>query len=151
VELGCMLGDSMKKAVRINTDGSKEVIEFTDANAYSTFSGVVDGYIQQIYLDSQKATMYINEEGKLLGLDQNTIGTALWVDEYDETDIIMGNIVILGYADDEGYDLSLTDDQIKYFMEYDKHLLYFNGTWNEINQGSVVIDTGAWDFELEEC
>jgi hypothetical protein len=67
--------------------------------------------------------MWVNEEGKYSGLTQNPIATALWADMYGNTDLIMGNVIIT--ADDgEGETVGLSDEQVKFFMNYDKHLIY---------------------------
>lgn len=112
----------MEKAVIINTNGSKSIVEFEAGNSYDLLSGAVGGWIECVSLVSKNADLWLNEEGKLDGLPQNPIGTALWTDEYGFTDIIVGNIIITGGVDNEGETLGLTDEQVNYFMNYDSQL-----------------------------
>ena len=57
--------------------------------------------------------MWIDDNGKLINDPQiNAFGSALWVDSYDLTDIIVGDIIITGGVDDEGKTLGLTDEQV---------------------------------------
>jgi hypothetical protein len=107
------------KAVIIKTDNSKEVVEFDRTNSYEVLSGAVDGYIQQVPLDDIGVTMYVNEEGKIHGLQQNPIATALWIDQWGETDVITGNVICVNEkVDDDGYDTGLTDEQVQLLLDY---------------------------------
>lgn len=110
------------KAVKITTDGQKSVVEFTNETCYETLSEAVGGYIECVSLYDKPGApdMWVNEEGKLDGLDQNPIATALWVDMYSTTDVMAGNVIITGGADEEGYTQGLTDDQVEFFLKYDK-------------------------------
>jgi len=135
------------KAVIIKTDGSKEIVEFDNDNAYGVLSGAVDGYIQQVPLDDIGVTMYCNEEGKLHGLPQNPIATALWIDQWGETDVMVGDVICVSdVVDQEGYETSLTDEQIAYLMEYDKAAVYGMGdmgtlefVYNDDDDDDVII------------
>ena len=107
------------KAVIIKTGGSKEVVEFDRTNSYEVLSGAVDGYIQQVPLDDIGVTMYVNEEGKINGLQQNPIATALWIDQWDETDVMVGDVIcVSNIVDDDGYDTGLTDEQVQLLLDY---------------------------------
>ena len=75
--------------------------------------------------------MWLNENGKAIGLDQNPTATALWVDMYDLTDVIMGDVIITGGADEDGYTLGLTDEQVEFFMAYERQI------WNTNAPGFV--------------
>jgi hypothetical protein len=133
----------MKKAVKIDILGTKEVVEFTTENSYETIKEAVDGWIERIWLDGQQITMWVNEEGKLNGLIQNPIATALWVDEYGYTDITVGNVIITGGADEEGNDIGLTDEQVEYLLNYNKMIAYTPEGFVEVPN---TIDTSAWEF-----
>ena len=121
------------KAVKITTAGQKEVIEFTNENCYDVLSVAVDGLIEAVTLHDKVGVpdMWVNENGKFSGLDQNPIATALWVDMYDLTDVIMGDVIITGGADDEGYTLGLTPEQVTFFMNYDRAI------WNTNARGFI--------------
>jgi Domain of unknown function (DUF3846) len=115
----------MEKAVIIKTDGTKEVVEFEIGKSYDLLSKSVEGWIECVSLVSRNADMWVNEEGKLNGLPENHQATALWVEEYGMTDIIVGNIIITGGVDHEGETLGLSDEQVSEFMEYNRRVLRF--------------------------
>lgn len=117
----------MNRAITISTTGEKALVEFTEETSYDTIRNAVGGYIECICLPSSKGIeMWVNEEGKLLNLDQNPTGTALWNDNYDALDVTVGNIIITGGTDDEGETLGLTDEQITFVMGYDKSVVIEN-------------------------
>jgi hypothetical protein len=66
----------------------------------------VGGYIEAVRLE--EFDFYLNEEGKMIGLPLNEVGTLLWESVYGQTDVIMGNIVVVGKPDDEGYETELS-------------------------------------------
>jgi hypothetical protein len=111
----------MEKAVIINTDSTKSLVEFELGGAYEVLSAAVGGWIECVGL-SPDADMWVNEEGKLDKLPQNPIGTALWADKYGYSDIIVGNIIITGGVDEEGDTVGLTEEQVSYFLGYDRQL-----------------------------
>jgi hypothetical protein len=115
----------MEKAVIIKTDGTKEVVEFEIGKSYDLLSKSVEGWIECVSLVSRNADMWVNEEGKLNGLPENHQATALWVEEFGMTDIIVGNIIITGGADNEGETLGLSDEQVSEFMKYNRRVLRF--------------------------
>jgi hypothetical protein len=107
-------------AVIIKATGEKSVVEFTNETAYEVLSGTVGGLIQCVSLPSKGLDLWVNEEGKLIGLPQNPIGTALWSDDYGLTDVISGDIIFTGGDDDEGRTLGLTDEQVKTLISYNR-------------------------------
>ena len=119
----------MAKAVIIRTDGKKEVVEFEIGKSYNLISTAVGGMIECISLTNVigQPDMWINENGKFSGLDQNPYATALWVDIYSTTDVIMGDVIITGGADEEGETLGLSDEQVDYFMGYASSMFYAGG------------------------
>jgi hypothetical protein len=52
-------------------------------------------------------TLWCNEEGKLIGLTPNVIGTHMFEKSFGMTDVIMGDVVFTGGTDDEGENLGL--------------------------------------------
>ena len=122
----------MYNAVIIRTDGSKEVVEFDQDSSYNVISTAVGGLIECVTLhDKEGVDMWVNERGKVEGLDQNPIATALWVDMYDLTDVIVGDVIVTGGSDEEGFTLGLTDEQVKVFMAYDRTI------WNTAAPGFI--------------
>ena len=105
-----------KTAIRITTNN--EIIienipnDFEKAE-YEYLKSSVGGYIESVPLESptDNLTMWCNEEGKLDGLPVNFAATHLWELSYGKTDIIMGDIVITGGADEDGETLGLTKEQ----------------------------------------
>lgn len=122
----------MCKAVIIRTDGSKETVKFDQDSCYQVISSAVGGLIECVTLhDKEAVDMWVNESGKVIGLDQNPTATALWAEMYDLTDVICGDVIITGGSDDEGYTLGLTDEQVKFFMGYDRVI------WNTAAPGFI--------------
>lgn len=100
------------KALILRTDNT--VVVEQDNNevvAYATLSSAVGGYIEAVALPSGM-TLWVNEDGKNLGLPVNEYATRLFVSAYGATDIIVGNAIVTGGVDDEGNDLGLTDEEI---------------------------------------
>jgi len=105
--------EKMAKALIVRTDDSRETVEFEVGNSYNTIKTAVNGYIECVHLPSLGVDMWLNEEGKLNGLPRNAFGSLLWVREYGLTDLMVGDIILTGGADDEGETLGLTDTQLE--------------------------------------
>lgn len=103
----------MSKALIVRTTGAVEVKDLVVGDSYNLISGAVGGWIECVSLPTLGVDMWVNEEGKLIGLPVNTAGTALWESEYGRTDIIVGDIIITGGVDDEGDTLGLTEEAIE--------------------------------------
>lgn len=95
----------MKTALRINTDFTTEILDLED-DSLKKLQGAVGGWVQAVDLRDD-LTLWCNEEGKLIGLPNNVIGTHLWEKSFGMTDVIMGDIVFTGGTDDEGDNLGL--------------------------------------------
>jgi hypothetical protein len=96
----------MKTALRINTDFTTEIIDLEEHDFLKKMQSAVGGWVQPVDLRDD-LTLWCNEEGKLIGLPTNVIGTHMWEKSFGMTDVIMGNIVFTGGTDDEGETLSL--------------------------------------------
>ena len=107
----------MSKALFVSTSGKVEVRDFTRETEYEVIRTAVGGYIEAVTLRDLDLTLWVNEEGKLNGLAPNTFGTALWVSNYGLTDLIVGDILITGGTDDEGYSVGLTEDELKFLLQ----------------------------------
>lgn len=100
------------KALLISTDNLVEVEQDTDEFvSYATLSRAVGGMIEAVTLPNG-LTLWVNEEGKLDGLPVNEYATRLFVSAYGAVDIIVGNVIITGGADENGETLGLTDKQV---------------------------------------
>jgi hypothetical protein len=104
----------MKNFAVIKVDGSMQIHDVSELDEYEFLSGVVGGYIQSVFLDNEmrEISLWCNEEGKLVGLPLNAVATAIWEESYGATDIIVGDVVLTGLADDEGDTLGLSDDDV---------------------------------------
>jgi tRNA threonylcarbamoyladenosine modification (KEOPS) complex Pcc1 subunit len=102
---------AMKKALHIKTTG--EVIELDiTADSLSTLQTAVGGWVQAIDIASD-LSMWCNEEGKLISLPHNPFAQFMWDKAFGaHTDYIVGDIVLTGGTDEEGYTLGLTDEQV---------------------------------------
>jgi len=103
------------KFATFNTDSSGgfsefEVKDHDETEAVTYIKDVVGGFLESVTLYKLGVTMWINEEGKLLGLPVNPIGTMFWTAEYGSTDTIVGNIVLTGIPDNEGWLTGLDED-----------------------------------------
>jgi len=112
-----------QKAVIIKTDGTKSVVDFNEETSYAMLSGAVGGWIECVSMRNE-LDMWVNEEGKLTGLPQNPIATAIWADSYGTTDVILGDVVFTCGTDNEGNTLGLGQNQIDDLMAYDREMFY---------------------------
>ena len=113
----------MAKAVIITTEGEKKVAEFQVGESYKLLSETVGGLIECVRL-APNLDMWVNDNGLAEGLAQNPHGTALYVDTFNYPNVIVGNIIFTGGADEEGETLGLTDEQVTEWLNYDKRLFH---------------------------
>jgi hypothetical protein len=101
------------KALVLKTNNTIQVEEDTNEFvSYATLSRAVGGMIEAVTLPSG-LTLWVNEEGKMDGLPVNDYATKLFTSAFGSgIDIIVGNAIITGGADDEGETLGLTDEQV---------------------------------------
>lgn len=95
----------MKTALRINTDFTTEILDL-DTDTLKKLQDAVGGWVQAVDLRDD-LTVWCNEEGKLIGLTPNVIGTHMWERSFGMTDAIMGNVVFTGGTDANGENLAL--------------------------------------------
>ena len=79
----------------------------------SAMQGIVDGFIQPIYLE-ESITLICNEEGKLMNLPANR---GLRGMDGQICDIIFGTFFLCGVSEDCGRFISLTSEQIEKYRE----------------------------------
>lgn len=100
------------KALVVKTDGTVETVDTT----LDALQGAVGGWVQAVDL-SGSLTLWVNEEGKMIGLPHNPYAQRLWDDAYGKgTDYIVGNAVLTGGADEDGNTLGLDDLSIATVM-----------------------------------
>jgi hypothetical protein len=110
----------MKKFAVIKTTGEIDFQEVSEEGEYDFLSGAVGGWIQSVPLvnDFDELNLWCNEEGKLNGLPLNALATELGENSYGKTDMIVGNAVITGGADDEGETMGLTQEQMDKLAQF---------------------------------
>ena len=110
-----------QKAVVISTDGHKGVVEFEFGKSYELLSNAVGGMIECVGL--KDADLWCNENGIAEGLELNMIASAIYSEAFNASNPILGNVIITGSVDDEGETLGLTDEQVAYWLKYDKKVI----------------------------
>lgn len=110
------------KAVIITTQGEKSVVEFDNATCYKTLSDAVGGMIECVGID-ENTDMWVNENGIAEGLPLNLFGSAIYKETWNAGNPILGNIIITGGADEEGYTLGLTDEQVEKWLAYNSQVI----------------------------
>ena len=110
------------KAVIIRTDGTKSVVEFSHENSYDTLSGAVGGYIECVRL-SESEDMWCNENGIAERRDLNMIASAIYSETFGVGNPILGDVIITGGADEEGYTLGLSEEDVEKWLAYSKQVI----------------------------
>lgn len=101
----------MKKAIIITVSGDKREVDLGE-DSYSVLSDAVGGYIECVELNPG-LSLWVNEEGKLIGLPTNQVATRIWDTVFGfNTDIIKGDVILTGGADSEGNTLGLSDEMV---------------------------------------
>ena len=121
----------MKTAFQITTTGWVTKLDISTEPLVTLQAGV-GGLVQAIDL-SQRLTMWLNEEGKVLGQAHNPYGQFFWDKLYGaHTDYIVGDIVISGGTDGHGDTLGLTEQQVEWVM-------YFVDRVREVVEPSIKV------------
>lgn len=104
----------MKLAVGVTVEGHVLALDLNKADSeLSVLQNAVGGWIQAVDL-KDGMNMYLNEEGKVHGLDLNPVATKYWEDSYGvDTDIIVGDVVFTGLPDENGDTTSITTAQLQ--------------------------------------
>lgn len=79
------------------------IIDLPREGSLKPMQEAVGGYVECVSFPANGFDMWLNEEGKLIGLLTNEAATRVWESEYGPTDVMAGNVVITGLPDDEGY------------------------------------------------
>lgn len=100
----------MEKVISIRTDNTVEIHQ-VESIEYETLSTAVNGMIELVSI-SEDIDMWLNEEGKFIGLEPNVIATILFYRAFSRFDLVMGDVIITGGSDDEGKTIGLSDESI---------------------------------------
>lgn len=106
----------MTKAIIIESNGNCEVQELV---GYDDINKAVGGWIESVFMGGQ-ATAFVNEEGKLLDLPFNRKATTLWSEMNPVillNDFIVGNMVVFGPLDEEGFVTDVSETLVKKFTK----------------------------------
>lgn len=96
-----------KAALKVNTDFTTEVLDL-NTNEYNQLRDAVGGLIQPVDLKPD-LTVWLNEEGKLIGLPINLVATHMWDRSFGVgSDALVGNCVFTGGTDSEGETIELS-------------------------------------------
>ena len=107
-----------KTGLFIPADNTKphEIRELDASELLEALQTTVGGYVEVLTLTRQEADMYLNEEGKLMGLQANQRAT--WLARALGAhllpgDFIAGDVLILGGPDNQGDNQGLTPLQVQ--------------------------------------
>ena len=99
------------RAAAINAETLEvTIIDLPREGGLDTLQAAVGGWVECVSFSDYE--MWVNEEGKLVGLPVNEAATAIWEMEYGATDVIMGNVLMTGIADEDGYSTELSDSAL---------------------------------------
>jgi hypothetical protein len=100
--------------IRIPTVGDPTVLTCEPEDVYTTIRDGVGGLLEAVGLEDAY-TLYLHEEGKLIGLPVNETATQLTRGVLSMWDIVVGDCVIVGPPDDEGAETSVSDEWLARF------------------------------------
>jgi hypothetical protein len=89
----------MKQMLVIRANGQIAVKPYNDG--IEEIQQIVGGYVEVVGLDNN-TSLWVNEEGKCIGLHPNLFATRLWEKFHGRTDIVVGDVAILGGTDEDG-------------------------------------------------
>lgn len=106
------------KALRVNTDNSTELIDLARGeDGYTQLHNAVGGYIEMVPLMGE-VTIVVNEEGKIRRLPFNQVATSVWETFYGRTDVMVGDAVLVGPADDDGEPTDVPDHVVESVTQF---------------------------------
>ena len=104
--------------VRIPVEGAVEFIETPTDTLAEDIHEFVAGYFQCIPL-RDGVYLWVNDDGKLIGLDPNPTAQRLWDAVYGAgSDYVVGNAILTGGADRHGNTLGLNADATAYLQGF---------------------------------
>lgn len=101
------------QAVIVHPDGTVQHTEIE--NSLGSFQAVVGGYIEGVI--GRVATIYVNEEGLLIGLPPNPFATLFAQRFLGAEGVLVGPALILGPPDYEGEDTPVRQSVVDYFTQ----------------------------------
>jgi hypothetical protein len=97
----------MITAIQVTTKGVINFLEFEEKESLSVLQSAVGGYVELVGL-ADGLDLWVNEEGKNLGLDHNPHAQKVWERFFPVgSDYLVGDVVFTGGSDSEGEMASL--------------------------------------------
>jgi hypothetical protein len=90
---------------------------------FTEYQEAVGGPFQALDLEAVPASFFVNDEGKLMGLEQNRRATLVWwasVAGIIGHDVLVGDVVLVGLPDDDGDTQSLPGELQRIFTQRDR-------------------------------
>lgn len=104
--------------IKPNT-GKTELVFLDDEDTLKALQESVGGLIERVYVNDDmerlKIDLYVNEEGKLLDLEEN----ALIIRDGSTFDVLVGPMIFVS-CNEEGETVGLSAEQIEYIIKYIK-------------------------------
>ena len=92
------------KAVLVKTSGEVTAIELPRDGAHTVIHELVGGWFDCVNDWEMGVTAYVHDEGLLIDLPTNNMASLLF------RRVLAGDVVLVGIADDEGYDTNVPSD-----------------------------------------
>ena len=89
----------MIDALVIEPGGEVYDVKISD---WTDYKALVGGFFECPPMDTNQLSVFCNEEAKIIGLEPNPLGTAVWHAFFDTTDMIHGTVVVTGGVDEAG-------------------------------------------------
>lgn len=107
----------MKNGLMITPAGEISVIDLSKTNELEVLQEAVEGWVQAVDV-SEHMTMWMNEEGKMIGLEHNPMAQIVWDMNFGvDTDYIVGTVVLTGTPDPDGETRGLETEVIEAIQE----------------------------------
>lgn len=100
--------------IHLPASGTPTVLNCEPQDAYRTIRDGVGGLLEAVGLEDGH-TLYLDEEGKLIGLPVNETATRLTRGVLSMWDIVVGDCVIAGPPDDDGEETSVSSEWLARF------------------------------------
>lgn len=101
-------------AIQIKAEGEAGIVDYPADSSYEFLRDSVHGYIECLDFEYRgvQATLWLNEEGKLVGLPYNPVATQYVRSIIMPHDYIVGDVVLTGLPDEEGNTTGLTIEEV---------------------------------------
>ncbi|QEX10911.1 DUF3846 domain-containing protein [Rhodococcus erythropolis] len=109
--------------IPVDLDAAVDTLEFFEGDL-SAMQGLVEGLVQAVDLEQQKATLWFNESGKIEHLPKNQRATMeLWSSDsrWRFQDFVAGNAFITGLSDEDGETTSVPQELVDLMLSTAKY------------------------------